>query len=275
LLGSDYGRVSWQAHVDYRVFGALPLEIAMQTQNPLCRELGLKLANAQWENPTEDGITAEARYWIDDMYMISAVQVQAFRATGDHRHLDWAARAMAQYLDRIQQPSGLFFHAADSPFYWGRGNGWQAAGMAELLNVLPADHPQRARIVAGGRKMMEALLQHQSEAGLWRQLVDKPESWLETSGSAMFTFGMVSGVKDGWLDAAQYAPSARKAWLALVDHLDENALLREVCVGTNKAGQYHPGDLDAQYQFYLARERETGNLHGQAPMLWIATALLR
>src|SRR5882762_977500 len=125
--------ISQSAHVDSRVFGALPLEIYMQSKDRKFLELGQALADKQWQKTTPDGITAEARYWIDDMYMITAVQVQAYRATKDVRYLDRAALTMAAYLDKLQQPNGLFYHAADSPFYWGRGNGWVAAGMTELL----------------------------------------------------------------------------------------------------------------------------------------------
>ena len=253
-------------HVDFRVFGMLPLEIFLQTKDERCLKLGLGLADAQWESTTPDGITTEARYWIDDMYMIPALQVQAFRATKDAKYLDRAALTMCAYLDRLQKDNGLFFHGENSPFYWGRGNGWMAAGAAELLRDLPENHPQRARILAGYRKMMAGLLRYQSEGGLWRQLIDKPESWPETSGSAMFTFAMVTGVKNGWLDVETYGPAARKAWLALVEQLDEDANLREVCVGTNKG-------FDEPY--YLARPRTTGDFHGQAPMLWTASALLR
>jgi unsaturated rhamnogalacturonyl hydrolase len=254
------------AHVDYRVFGALPLEIYLQNKDPRCKTLGLGLAEAQWEKTTPDGITAEARYWIDDMYMIPLLQVQAFRATGDGRYLDRAAQAMCAYLDRMQEPNGLFFHGEKAHFFWGRGNGWMAAGSAELLRSLPESHPQRERILAGYRKMMAGLLATQADDGMWRQLIDKPASWPESSGTAMFTFAMVTGVKNGWLDDKTYGPAARKAWLALVALLDENANLREVCVGTNKG---------FDEEFYMARPRTAGDFHGQAPILWTASALLR
>jgi unsaturated rhamnogalacturonyl hydrolase len=258
--------ISRSAHVDYRVFGMLPLEIYLQTKDERCLKVGAEFADAQWQTTTPDGITTEARYWIDDMYMIPALQVQAFRATKDAKYLDRAALTMCSYLDRLQKENGLFFHGENSPFYWGRGNGWFAAGSAELLGELPENHPHRERILAGYRKMMKGLLGYQSEGGLWRQLIDKPESWPETSGSAMFAFGMVTGVKNGWLDGETYGPAARKAWLALVAQLDENANLREVCIGTNKG-------FDEPY--YNNRPRTAGDLHGQAPMLWTAAALLR
>lgn len=259
-------RINPVAHVDYRVFGIVPLEIYLINRDERCLKLGLGKADAQWETTTPDGITTEARYWIDDMYMIPALQVQAYRATREAKYLDRAAKSMVAYLDRLQKDNGLFFHGENSPFYWGRGNGWMAAGSAELLRDLPESHPDRPRILEGYRKMMKGLLAHQSAGGLWRQLIDKTDSWPETSGSAMFAFGMITGVKNGWLDGPTYGPAARKAWLALVDQLDENANLKEVCVGTNKG-------FDEPY--YIARPRTAGDFHGQAPVLWCASALLR
>src|SRR6185503_3271818 len=92
LLSSEGAkRISQDAHVDYRVFGVVPLQIYMQTKDRKYLDLGKSLADKQWEKTTPDGITAEARYWIDDMYMITAVQAQAYRATGDTKYLDHAA----------------------------------------------------------------------------------------------------------------------------------------------------------------------------------------
>jgi rhamnogalacturonyl hydrolase YesR len=226
--------ISDQAHVDYRVIGIVPLELYKQTKQEKYLTIGQALADKQWASPTADGLTAEARYWIDDMYMITAVQVQAYRATGDKKYLDLAATTMVAYLDKLQQPNGLFFHAPDAQFYWSRGNGWQAAGMSELLLSLPKDHPLRPRIVEGYNKIMASLLKYQGDDGLWHQLLDHPESWAETSGSGMFTFAMVTGVKNGWLDKKTYGPAARKAWLGLVKHIDSNANVTDVCEGTNK-----------------------------------------
>ena len=85
--------------------------------------------------------------------------------------------------------------------------------MSELLLSLPKRHPLRARILEGYNKMMASLLKYQGEDGLWHQLIDHPESWAETSGTGMFTFAMITGVRNGWLPAKEYGPAARKAWL--------------------------------------------------------------
>lgn len=259
-------RVSYRAHVDGRVFGVAPLEIYLQTRAPRYLALGQPFADLQWATTTPDGITTEARYWVDDLFMITAVQVQAYRATGNATYLDRAALTMCSYLERLQQPSGLFFHAPDARFYWSRGNGWVAAGMTELLRALPPQHPRRAAILRGYRRMMAALLPYQRADGLWPQVLDHPEAWSESSGTGMFAYAMVTGVKQGWLDAATYGPAARRAWLGLVQHLDAEANVDAVCQGTNKG-------FDLPY--YLARKRINGDLHGQAPILWTASALLR
>jgi rhamnogalacturonyl hydrolase YesR len=253
-------------HVDYSMFGSLPLELYLLTKDKRYLDLGLRYADAQWSKPNQQGLTDETRFWIDDMYMITIVQVQAFRATGDVKYLDRAALEMSAYLDKLQQPNGLFFHAPDVPFFWGRGNGWFAAGMTEILRDLPHDHTQRARIERGYRTMMTALLRYQTRPGAWRQLLDRDEAWPETSGTGMFSFALISGVRTGLLDEATYGAAARQAWIALGGYVDQNNDVTSVCEGTNKLNNL---------EYYLLRKRRTGDFHGQAPLLWTAAALLR
>jgi rhamnogalacturonyl hydrolase YesR len=209
------------------------------------------------------------------MFMITAAQAQAYRATGDRKYIDRAAREMVLYLDELQKPNGLFYHAPDAQFFWGRGDGWMAAGMAELLRSLPQDNEHRPRIMKGYKLMMEALLRHQDSNGMWHQLIDDPTSWPETSCTGMFTFAFITGVKNGWLDANTYGPAARRAWLALTGYLEPNSDIREVCQGTNKHNPKDSKHGPDGRKYYLARERLTGDMHGQAPMLWCATALER
>jgi len=266
LFGDEANLVPKPVHVDNTVFAAVPLEIYILTKEQKYLDMGKNFADIQWENPTPDGLTPQTRFWIDDMYMVTIVQLQAHRATGHKKYLDRAALEMATYLDKLQQPNGLFYHAPDVPFFWGRGDGWVAAGMAEILSDLPQNHPQRARIMDGYHKMMQGLVKYQGDDGVWHQLIDRPESYPETSSTAMFTFAMITGVKHGWLDKKVYGRAARKGWLGLVSYLEPNGDLRNVCQGTAKKN-----DL----QYYLDRQRLTGDLHGQAPVLWCATALLR
>lgn len=260
--------------VDWYVFGAVPLEIYKRKKDTKYLELGLQYADKQWvlpDNPRGDeqkwhdkGYSWQTRLWIDDMFMITAVQAQAYLVTGDKKYMDRAVNEMVLYLDNIQRPNGLFYHAPDAPFFWGRGNGWMAVGMAEMLRMMPKDNPNRGRIEDAYKKMMQTLLRYQSYDGMWYQLIDDPNSWKETSCTAMFTYAMITGVKNGWLDKKVYGEAARKAWLSLLTYLDEDYNIRNVCEGTGTKNDY---------QHYLNRQKLLGDLHGQAALIWCAYAL--
>ena len=276
LFEADKNMLPLPNHVDNNVFGAVPLEFYLQNEKDKYLDLGLLYADSQWTLPdsadagekawADRGYSWQTRIWIDDMFMITAVQTQAYRATGDRKYIDRAAREMILYLDTIQLENGLFYHSPETPFCWGRGNGWMAAGMTEILRAMPANHPDRARIMEGYTKMMAALLRYQAEDGMWRQVIDDPEFWKETSSTAMFTYAFITGVKNGWLDKETYGTSARKAWLSLVTYINEDGNLTDVCEGTG---------IKNDREYYMNRKRNTGDLHGQAPVLWCAAALIR
>lgn len=284
-------------HVDNNVFGAIPLELYLQTGEERYKTLGMKYADSQWELPedwslekgnsckssmygdfadadvcqpeqkewADKGYSWQTRFWLDDMYMITTIQAQAYRVTHERKYIDRAAREMVLYLDSIQQSSGLFYHAPTAPFCWGRGNGWMAVGMSELLRILPQDNADRDNILRGYLKMMSKLKETQDENGMWKQVVDDASMWEETSGSAMFTYAMIVGVKKGWLPAEEYGPAARKAWIALSNYINEIGDIEAVCEGTML------GDTSEHYR---NRKPLAGDLHGQAPVLWCAYALI-
>lgn len=284
--------ISQPNHVDDAIFGALPYELYLVTKNPVYLEMGNYYADTQWSQPnyrtfTERhnapradqyaylarGLSPQTRLWIDDMYMMGFLQSQAYRATGDRKYIERVAVEMCFYLDKLQikdgNAKGLFYHAPDVPYVWGRGDGWMAAAMPLILDKLPEDNPNRARIMEGYKLMMAALLGFQREDGMWCQLVDRPDdgrNWGETSATAMFAYAFAVGVRRGWLPTETYGMAVRKAWLALCAHLDEHANLSDVCIGTGKKN-----DL----QYYFDRTRVNGDPHGQAPMLWLAIELLR
>jgi rhamnogalacturonyl hydrolase YesR len=264
-----------KTHVDWNMFGSLPLELYMLTGDRRYYDLGMPYADSQWETPeninpkekawADNGFSWQTRLWIDDMFMITIIQSQAYKVTKNREYIDRAAREMVLYLDELQHANGLFYHSPDAPFYWARGNGWMAAGMTELLRYLPDDNKDRPRILEGYRLMMENLKKYQTPEGMWNQLIDAPDCWSETSGSAMFTYALITGVKHGWIKKKDFQPVAQKAWLALIPYIDKEGNITEVCVGTNTSGDR---------RHYYNRPRAVGDFHGQAPMLWCVYALL-
>lgn len=267
-----------EGHVDENVFGIVPLEISFHDDGAVYLDEGLSLADHQVDN-----IEAQKRFAIDDMFMITALQVQAYRASGDEDYLELAASVMVEYLEALQQADGLFFHHQDFEHRWARGNGWFAAGMAELIRELPESDPNYAEVRAGYEAMMDGLLAHQvtegDGEGLWNQIINSSDSrnWAETSGSAMFAYALISGVKAGWLDPATYGPPARAAWLALTERLTPDGRLGDISDWAYKPESHQGGPTYAgdEENYYFERPKLTGDNHGQAPMLWIAAELLR
>ncbi len=276
LFSTEQKMLPRMNHVDHNVVGAVPLELYIQKKgDQRYYDLGMRYADTQWEAPVDatpeqkayadKGYSWQTRIWIDDMFMITTIQSQAYRATGDRKYIDRAAREMAMYLKKIQRPNGLFYHSPEAPFFWARGNGWMAAGMAQLLSILPKDNSDRSTIMEAYKKMMNTLKQNQDPDGMWHQLIDEPASYKETSGTAMFTYAMIVGVKHGWLDKKEYGTAARKGWLALVTYINENDEITNVCEGTN---------IKNDKNHYMNRKQITGDLHAHAPLLWCAVALL-
>lgn len=252
-------------HVDVNVYGILPLELYRQNKEHKFLNQGLAFADGQWEDPLPDGLTNQTRFWIDDIWMIASLQIQAYRVTGDMIYLERAALETDTYIRKLQQSNGLFHHGENAPFFWGRGNGWVAAGLAELLTELPEKNPHYQSIASGYRKMMDALILYQSEDGMWCQLIDNQDSYRETSSTAMFGYAMTVGSKKGILKGKTYREAYLKAWNALTGYINEDGRIRNVCIGTPKSNNV---------DFYLNRPTSTGDLHGQAPVIWFAYSIL-
>lgn len=265
LLDENSELISRREHVDMNVIGIIPLQIAILTGDSRHLEQGLSFADSQWVEPLENGLTRQTRWWIDDLYMVGMLQIQAYRATGQSKYADRAARQLAAYLPLLQRENGLFYHSPDVPIFWGRGNGWVAVAMAEVLSSLPLEHDLHASLLEYYRKMMKSLLGFQTKDGMWRQVIDYEDSWTESSATAMFAYAMLVGIQNDLLEQGTFQQAVNSAWPALTKLMDADGNVQDVCVGTGKKN-----DLD----YYLERPKVAGDFHGQAPVLWLATGLV-
>ncbi len=133
LLGENSGAMQTPNHVDNTVFGIVPLQLYIHTGNPAYYDIGMDFADRQWtmpDNPGSEnrikyqalldkGLSWQTRYWIDDMFMITAIQTQAYLASKDEKYLSRAAHEMVAYLDSLQRPNGLFYHSPPRHRFFG------------------------------------------------------------------------------------------------------------------------------------------------------------
>jgi rhamnogalacturonyl hydrolase YesR len=251
--------------IDKNSCGILPLHLYVHNKNTQHLHLGKAAA---------DGNIAKGGHYrgaVDDMYMTGSLIVQAYRATNDKKYLDFCAGYIVKYMDALQQSDGLFQHGANgSTQYWGRGNGWAAAGTAELVQILPEDHALYDKVITGYKKHMKGLVSAQLDSGMWPQILGSSDSknWEETSGTAMFIFALFTGLELGILDEATYLEPAKKGWMAVIKYLSSDGKLGNIAGGfwptSNTPGVY----LDAKIG-------GAGDSHGTAGFIWAATAAVR
>lgn len=214
--------------------------------------------------------------WLDDVYMSVPALAQMGKLTGERRYYDDAVKQVLQFSQRMfVADKGLYMHGwvegmePHPAFHWGRANGWAILAMVELLDVLPTDHPGREAVIAQLRAHAAGLAKLQSGSGMWHQLLDRPDSYLETSATAIYAFAIARGVNRGWLDVHAYSPVALLAWNAVTTKVNAEGGVEDVCVGTG---------MNFDPMFYYYRPRHVQAAHGYGPVLLAGaevTTLLR
>jgi unsaturated rhamnogalacturonyl hydrolase len=211
-----------------------------------------------------DGSLCRGRtLWIDDLYMSCPFLARWGTLTGQRRHWDDAAHQVLAFAGRLQDGDGLWFHGwfdregRSNGYKWGRGNGWALLTEAEVLDQLPPDHPQYAALLAVFRRHVDGLRAVQAPSGMWRQVLDRPELWEETSCTGMFAFSIARGVRRGWL-GPEYLPIAQKAVEGLRTHVTWDGSVKDTCVGTG---------IGRTLEHYRDRPRTVNDGHGPGPVM--------
>lgn len=252
----------------------LVVERYAATKDPVYQPYLTRLADYLAKSPRlADGTRhrPRGRLMADDPYMSVPYLIRMHRLTGEARYLDDAVQQVLGTRRVLLNPeAGLYRHAWDvktaQPLgeLWGRANGWMVLAQVELLSALPAAHPRHAEVLAAFVAQAEALRRVQDPAGGWHQLLNHPESWIETSATGMFVYGLTRGVNEGWLDRS-FAADARRGWQALCKKITVDGDIVDVCASTDV------GDV----KFYLDRPRVTGDLHGFGPFLLSGAEIVR
>jgi unsaturated rhamnogalacturonyl hydrolase len=211
--------------------------------------------------------------WLDDAYMSVPMLAQYGALTGDRKYFDDAAKQLKQFHKHMYvDGKGFFTHANDADhleqhphYFWGRANGWFMVATVELLDLLPSDHPDRAALVRILNQQAKGVASVQSGTGLWHQMLDRHDSYLETSCSAMFAYSMAKGVNRGWLSASLYGPVAVAGWNGVTTKISPEGNVDGTCIGTNYANDY----------IYYYNRPAMDDQHGYGPVLLCGAEIIR
>ncbi len=232
--------------------------------------------NHQYRLP--DGMLARHRpqhntVWLDDMYMGIPTIAERGAYTGNADYYDEAAQLFRQFVERMWVPEkGIYRHgyveglSQQPTYHWARANGWAILTTVELLDILPPDHPERPYVLEQLRHHVAGLTQYQSSEGFWHQLLDRADSYLETSATAIYTYCIAHAINEGWLEGITYGPVAQLAWHAVATQITPEGKVDGTCVGTGMA--FDPA-------FYYYRPVSAAAAHGYGPTIWAAAEMIR
>ncbi len=231
-----------------------------------------------------DGIFARHRphhntVWLDDMYMgvpcMAWYGVMADDVTAIHD----AVRQIKLFKERMWIPEKkLFRHGwvenmtPHPAYYWGRANGWGILTMCEVLDAMTkrgndtATAEDRAVVLALLQQHIEGLSALQDKTGFWHQLLDRPDTYLETSCTAIYTYCMAHAINEGWIDAQTYGAQVLLAWNACRTKVNAQGQVEGTCVGTGMG--FDPA-------FYAYRPVHAMAAHGYGPMIWAGSEVIR
>jgi len=210
--------------------------------------------------------------WADDLYMSISFLSRMGELTGDGKYLDDAAVQVVNFNKyAFDKTAGLMHHCWYSDVqrpgvaYWGRANGWVLLAQVDLLDRLPADHPKRPQLLEILREHILGIARYQSADGLWHQLLDKSDSYLETSCTAMFTYAIARSVNKGYIEP-RYGSIARTGWKGVMSKIRADGKIEGVCAGTGVSD-----DLVAYYH----RPTPLNDPHGLGAVLLAGSEMLQ
>lgn len=203
--------------------------------------------------------------WLDDLFMSVPALAQMGKLTGEGKYYNEAVKQVLQFSTRMfNKDKGLYMHgwvegmSVHPEFYWARANGWAVMTMVELLDVLPENHAGRAAVLDLLRAHVRGLAARQSGSGFWHQLLDRTDSYLETSATAIYVYSIARAINRGWVDPLAYGPMTLLGWNAVSTKVTEKGQVEGTCVGTGMG--FDPA-------FYYHRPINTYAAHGYGPVL--------
>ena len=203
--------------------------------------------------------------WADDLFMSVPFLLRMAELSGEEQYYDEATSQIISFTEKLYNEEKELFHhgwfsktSSCSPVFWGRANGWVVWAIGEALSILPEEHPDYSRIKQIYQKHLNGLIQFQDESGMWHQVLDHPESFAETSSTAMFTLGLARGIREGWL-SRDLTDNALLAWQGLQKYISEEGVVSSICKGTG---------IGKTLEFYFTRPTYPNDPRGLGAVIY-------
>ncbi len=210
--------------------------------------------------------------WADDLYMSVAFLSRMAGLSGDGRYLDDAVRQVVNFHHYLfDERAGLMHHdwysdtGRPGVAFWGRANGWALLAQVDLLDRVPREDPRRDTLLVLLRRHLEGVVRRQDPSGMWHQLLDRDDSFLETSASAMFTYTLARAVDRGYVEP-RFAAAARRGWMGVASRVRSDGRIEGTCAGT--------GVSDSLADYYR-RPTPLNDVHGIGAVLLAGSEVLR
>ncbi|MBN1951388.1 MAG: glycoside hydrolase family 88 protein [Bacteroidales bacterium] len=229
--------------------------------------------------------------WLDGVYMAGPFYARYAKDFDEPESFDEITAWYINVEKLTRDPeTGLLYHGWDesneqawaneetgcSPNFWGRGMGWYAMALVDLLDYLPEDHPDYAKIVAIVDRLAKAIVNFQDEnTGAWYQVVnqgDREGNYLEGSASAMFSYFLLKAINKSYIDKGLYEKAAKKAFEGLVMYLtkteaDGTLVISPVCAVAGLGGDPY---RDGSYEYYINEAKRDNDAKAVGPFILAA-----
>ncbi len=210
--------------------------------------------------------------WLDDLYMSVPFLARYAILTHDPKYFDFAVKQVLLFSRHLyDRNTSLYFHSyynginQNNPAYWSRANGWSIMAQTELLACLPKNHPARNMLLKIFRRQVAGFAKYQASSGLWHQLLNKEDSFVETSSSAMFVYALAFGINNGWLDDV-YADLALSGWDGIKTMITADDKVKNICKGTGTS---------TSLKYYYDRPVPLNDIHGLGPVIMAGVEVMK
>ncbi|MCW5977987.1 MAG: glycoside hydrolase family 88 protein [Bryobacteraceae bacterium] len=185
------------------------------------------------------------QYWVDTLYMACPLLAGLGKLQRKPEYVEDAGNQIVVFARHLQEPkTGLFYHMWDwskrerTNEPWARGNGWVIMSLADSFEAMDRGHRLYADLKNIAERLAKGLQASQQKDGLWRTVMDDPESYPESSATSMACYGVLKLVRLGVLPRS-YIPMARRAWSVVNDLYIKDGVVTGVSAGTGPQGSKH------------------------------------